>query len=78
MKKSGIIGVLSIVTALALGLGARPASALICCSACDANPSNPSCLHGCSPSCAVDDEPIAQDHVVYDDVARVCYAADGL
>jgi hypothetical protein len=29
----------------------RKAHALICCSACDADPLPPPCLHGCSPSC---------------------------
>ncbi len=76
MKKASVIGLFSIVTALGLGLGARPASALICCSVCDADPRNPACLHGCSPTCVADDEPVAQDNVVYDDVRKVCYAAD--
>ncbi|MFY9821101.1 MAG: hypothetical protein WAM82_06950 [Thermoanaerobaculia bacterium] len=30
---------------------AKPAYALICCSACEANPDLPPCRHGCSPSC---------------------------
>ena len=30
---------------------AKKAYALICCSACDANPDLAPCLHGCSPSC---------------------------
>jgi hypothetical protein len=30
---------------------AKPANALICCSACDANPDLKPCRHGCSPSC---------------------------
>jgi hypothetical protein len=59
-----------------LGLGARPASALICCSACDAKPDSPACRHGCSPSCVVDDDESATpDRVIYDDAAQVCYAA---
>jgi len=76
MKKIGIISLFSVGAALGLGLTARPASALICCSVCDADPRNLACLHGCSPSCVVDDEPVAQDNVVYDDVRKVCYAAD--
>jgi hypothetical protein len=30
---------------------AKPAHALICCSACVDNPNTPPCRHGCSPSC---------------------------
>ncbi len=30
---------------------AKPAYALICCSACDADPIPLPCYHGCSPSC---------------------------
>lgn len=74
MKKSGILSLVFLATAF-LGLGARPASALICCSACDANPDLLACRHGCSPSCVIDEEPIAPDHVVYDDVDQVCYRA---
>jgi hypothetical protein len=79
MRKSGIIFVFSIAATLAISFGARTASALICCTVCDANPNNPACFHGCSPTCAVDDEPIVPDIVVpnnvgYDDVAKVCYA----
>jgi hypothetical protein len=58
-----------------LGLGARSASALICCSACDEMPNSPACKHGCSPSCFADDEPIAPDTVIYDEVAQTCSAA---
>jgi len=76
MKKSGLFALVFTATALAISFGARPASALVCCSVCDADPSNKVCLHGCSPSCVVDDEPIAPDHVVYDDAAKVCYAVD--
>lgn len=73
MKKSAIVSLVFIATAF-IGLGARTASALICCSACDENPNLLACKHGCSPSCVIDDEPIAPDNVVYDDVAKVCYA----
>ena len=31
--------------------GVKPAHALICCSACDADPIPRPCYHGCSPSC---------------------------
>jgi hypothetical protein len=34
-----------------LGTTAKPAHALICCSACDVNPNSAPCRHGCSPSC---------------------------
>ncbi len=30
---------------------AKPAHALICCSACVDNPNTAPCRHGCSPSC---------------------------
>jgi hypothetical protein len=30
---------------------AKPAYALICCSACELHPDSAPCLHGCSPSC---------------------------
>jgi hypothetical protein len=30
---------------------AKPAHALICCSACEDNPDTLPCRHGCSPSC---------------------------
>ena len=73
MKKLSIVS-LFIATAF-LGLGAREASALICCSACDANPNSAACRHGCSPSCAIDDEQASPDNVIYDDAAQVCYAA---
>jgi hypothetical protein len=72
MKKLSVA--LVVIATAFLGLGARPASALICCSACDANPNTPACRHGCSPSCAVD-EPTTPDSVIYDDAAQVCYAA---
>lgn len=45
---------LALLTALVSSLNsfnAKPAYALICCSACDANPNSAPCLHGCSPSC---------------------------
>ena len=74
MMKSGIVTLVLAATAF-IGFGERTASALICCSACDEDPRNPACRHGCSPSCAVD-EPIAYDNVVYDDVAQLCYASD--
>jgi hypothetical protein len=74
MKNWSLVCLVVVATAF-LGLGARPASALICCSACDAKPDSPACQHGCSPSCAVDDEPTASDLVIYDDAAQVCYAA---
>ena len=73
MKKLSVMSLVFVATAF-LGLGAREASALICCSACDDNPNNPACRHGCSPSCAID-EPTTPDNVVYDDAAQVCYAA---
>lgn len=76
MNKRSVVAMVFAVTA-ALGVfGARPASALICCSVCDAleDPlSNPACRHGCSPSCRVDQ---TDDGMIIDDVARVCYAAD--
>ncbi|HSS52779.1 MAG TPA: hypothetical protein VLX28_27875 [Thermoanaerobaculia bacterium] len=34
-----------------LSYTAKPAHALICCSACVDNPNTPPCRHGCSPSC---------------------------
>jgi hypothetical protein len=74
MKKWSVVYLMVLATAF-LGLGARPASALICCSACDAKPDSPACRHGCSPSCAIDDEPTAPDRVIHDDAAQVCYAA---
>ena len=74
MKKLSVMSLVFVATAF-LGLGAREASALICCSACDDNPKNPACRHGCSPSCAIDDEPTTPDNVLYDDAAQVCYAA---
>jgi len=76
MKKSGVFAFVFTASVLAISFSARPASALICCSVCDADPLNRACLHGCSPTCVIDDEPIAPDHVVYDDVAKVCYAID--
>lgn len=45
---------LALVTALVASLStpvATKAYALICCSACDANPELLACRHGCSPSC---------------------------
>lgn len=77
--KKGVLFLVSIAAALTISLSARTASALICCSACDANPELRACAHGCSPSCVIDDgpiddEPIVQDRVVYDEVAKVCYA----
>jgi hypothetical protein len=42
---------------------------------CDEKPNSPTCQHGCSPSCFADDEPIAPDSVVYDEVAQTCSAA---
>jgi len=75
MKKLSVMSLVFVATAF-LGLGARDASALICCSACDANPNSAACRHGCSPSCAIDDgEPATPDNVVYDEVAQACYAA---
>jgi hypothetical protein len=74
MTKSGIFALVFTATVLAISFGARPASALVCCSVCDEDPLNKACLHGCSPSCVVDDEPVAPDHVVYDDAAKVCYS----
>ena len=74
MKKWSVLSLVVIATAF-LGLGARPASALICCSVCDENPNTAACRHGCSPSCAVDDGPTSPDRVIYDDAAQVCYAA---
>ena len=73
MKKSGVVA-LAFVMTLFLGFGARTASALICCSACDENPDLPPCRHGCSPSCVIEEEPIVPDTVVEDDADQVCYA----
>jgi len=73
MKKLSIVSLVFIATAF-LGLGARPASALICCSACEENPNTAACRHGCSPSCAIDD-PTPPDRVIHDEAAQVCYAA---
>ncbi len=67
--------VVSAAFALAVGFVSQQASALICCSACEAHFTS-ACLHGCSPSCATEDEP-ADAHVVYDEAAGVCYVAGG-
>jgi hypothetical protein len=74
MTKTAILSLALVVFGF-LGMGARSASALICCSVCDEKPNSPACAHGCSPSCFVDDEPIAADSVVYDEVAQTCSAA---
>lgn len=74
MKKLSVLSLAFIATAF-LGIGARTASALICCSACDANPDSPPCRHGCSPSCAIDDGPNTPDRVIYDEAAQACRAA---
>ena len=44
---------LALLTAFvgSLSFTAKPAHALICCSACDVNPDTAPCRHGCSPSC---------------------------
>ncbi len=45
---------LALLTALVSSLSsfaAKPAHALICCSACEVNPDTAPCRHGCSPSC---------------------------
>jgi hypothetical protein len=72
VKKSGI-AVFVVIMTLFLGFGARPASALICCSVCAEDHHNPACRAGCSESCVVDDEPSAPETFDEDDVARVCY-----
>ena len=74
MNRWSVMSLVFVATAF-LGLGAREASALICCSACDIHPNSPACLHGCSPSCRVDEASTAPDEVVYDDVRKVCYTA---
>lgn len=73
VKISNIVG-LVLLLALFLGAGARPASALICCSVCFENPHNPACRAGCSQSCAIESEPVETDTVIEDDAAQVCYA----
>jgi hypothetical protein len=44
---------LALLTAFAgsMAFTAKPAHALICCSACEVNPDSAPCRHGCSPSC---------------------------
>ena len=42
---------LALLTALVSSFNAKPAYALICCSACELHPDSAPCLHGCSPSC---------------------------
>ena len=72
MSRWSVMSLVFVATAF-LGLGAREASALICCSVCDDDPNNPACRHGCSPSCRVDEASTAPDEVVYDDEQKVCY-----
>ena len=74
MLKLRLATVVSAAFALAVGFVSQQASALICCSACEKNPHNPACYHGCSPSCATEDEPVI-GQVVYDEAAGVCYVA---
>jgi hypothetical protein len=74
VRKSGIVA-LTLAATLFLGFGARTASALICCSVCDANPHNPFCRAGCSLSCVIEEEPVATDTSGEDEVAQVCHAA---
>ena len=70
--RTSAIASLVLATTLLLGFGARPASALICCSVCFENPHNPFCRAGCSLSC-VEREPTEPDTAGEDDVAQVCY-----
>ena len=72
MSRLSVLSLVFVATAF-LGLGAREASALICCSACEVVPAPLACRHGCSDSCRVDEESIVSDEVVYDDEAQVCY-----
>jgi hypothetical protein len=72
MKKKTLIAAISAAFAVAAGLVAQDASALICCSAC--YPGNPYCRQGCNPSCAQDEGPAAPTGGVYDETAALCYA----
>ncbi|HEY4573763.1 MAG TPA: hypothetical protein VIJ26_07375 [Thermoanaerobaculia bacterium] len=56
MLKERLVRKLILLTLLLMGTAAlitpaKPAYALICCSACDADPIPLPCYHGCSPSC---------------------------
>jgi len=46
-----LLAVLTVFGASLSTPAAKKAYALICCSACDANPDLLACRHGCSPSC---------------------------
>ena len=64
---------------VAVGLGASPAQAAICCSAAICQSENPPALcDRCSPSCAEDEQSPAVGQIVYDEVESLCYVAGDL
>lgn len=74
MRHLSTLGLVFATTVL-LGIGApKTASALICCSACDEDPTLPPCRHGCSPSCVADEPPAADPAQQDDEDAQLCYA----
>lgn len=78
MTKAGLLSIVGAAAALAISFTAQSAHALICCSVCDALPdpwTNAACRHGCSPSCAADEENAAPAGGTYDEVAGVCTVA---
>jgi hypothetical protein len=74
MSKAALLSFVSVSFAMAVGLTGQVASALPCCSVCAQHPF--ACRNGCTPTCRADDKPALAGHVVYDEVAAVCYVAE--
>lgn len=62
----------------AVGLGATPAHAIICCSAPICQSDNPPKLCNTCSDCEVDQQSPVASEIVYDEVESICYVAGDL